>query len=126
MALNTRKQCQKCNTPISGDFDLCRSCYYAYTRNTRKNKTTDYQDIVNIHTPPEVRKKLNMGDIWDNSVKCLDCGDIIRSRNLHDYRHCSCGKSSVDGGSWYCKTSGNVEVLCVPFTYPSKEDDTDV
>lgn len=119
-----RKQCQKCNTPISGDFDMCRSCYYRYTRNMRKNLTVDYQDLVNIHTPPEVRKKLRIGDIWDNSIECTKCGDIVRSRNEHDYKHCKCGATAIDGGSWEVRSKGRYgKARTVLFTYLHSEEE---
>ena len=65
--------------------------------------TTDYQDFTTKATPKEERRKIHTGDIWANRAKCLNCGDIIRSKNRHDFRTCSCGNLSVDGGSWYIK-----------------------
>lgn len=53
------------------------------------------------------REKYGIGDILENAAECLKCGDYIRSNNRHDYRSCSCGAISVDGGSWYAKRSGN-------------------
>ena len=38
-----------------------------------------------------------------NKIKCLHCGDIIVSVYTHDYKNCSCGKISVDGGKSYLK-----------------------
>lgn len=63
----------------------------------------DYQTICNIKTPKSERRKMNIGDIWDNSAQCLNCMEVIRSKNRHDYVTCSCGNVSVDGGSWYIK-----------------------
>lgn len=68
---------------------------------------TDYHDFTNIDTPQSERRKLNVGDIWENGAQCLTCGDYVRSRNRHDYATCSCGNVSVDGGSWYAKRSFN-------------------
>lgn len=86
----------------------------------------DYQTICTKGTPEEERRRKNIGDIWNNSVKCLKCGDIIRSKNRHDYVECSCGKIACDGGSWYCKRSGdlnNYEELSELFNgYGCKED----
>jgi hypothetical protein len=67
------------------------------------NNITDYQTFTTIDMPREERRKLNVGDIWSNSVECLECGDKIRSRNKHDFRSCKCGSVSVDGGSDYLK-----------------------
>lgn len=64
---------------------------------------TDYQIFSTIDTPKEERRRLRIGDIWSNSAKCLVCGEVIRSCNIHDYVTCSCGNLSVDGGSCYLK-----------------------
>ena len=37
------------------------------------------------------------------SITCPNCKDTIYSRATHDYRSCSCGKYSVDGGFDYSK-----------------------
>ena len=55
------------------------------------------------------RSKFNTGDIFENAARCKKCGDYIRSNHVHDFVTCSCGAVSVDGGSWYCKRSGNPE-----------------
>ena len=36
-----------------------------------------------------------------NRAKCLVCGEILESRHRHDYKTCSCGGLSVDGGRDY-------------------------
>lgn len=51
----------------------------------------------------ETRRKYYTGDILVNAVKCLKCGDTIRSNHRHDYKTCSCGNAMVDGGSWYAR-----------------------
>lgn len=38
-----------------------------------------------------------------NAVQCRHCGDVIESRNVHDYVTCSCGTCSVDGGLEYLR-----------------------
>jgi len=63
----------------------------------------DYHDFVNIDTPAEERRKLNVGDIFINAATCKLCGDTVRSRNRHDFVTCSCGNLSVDGGSAYIR-----------------------
>lgn len=57
------------------------------------------------------RAKFNTGDILENAAVCLKCNDYVRSNNLHDYKSCSCGAMAVDGGSWYCKRTGNMEFI---------------
>jgi hypothetical protein len=70
---------------------------------------TDYQEFTTKNTSKEQRRKLNIGDIWSNQAKCLKCGDIIRSKNRHDYVECKCGAIAVDGGSWYLRRTGKEE-----------------
>ena len=73
----------------------------------KEYKPVDYQDFTTIDTPKEERRKINVGDIYSNSAKCLECGDEIRSKNRHDYVRCSCGNVAIDGGSWYSKVNCN-------------------
>jgi hypothetical protein len=68
-----------------------------------KMKVTDYHTFVNKNTPKDKRNSLHVGDVWLNQAKCLECGDVIRSKNLHHFVTCTCGNLSVDGGSWYLK-----------------------
>lgn len=46
-----------------------------------------------------------MEKIISNKIKCNICGDIIESKSVHDYKKCSCGRVSVDGGQEYLKRS---------------------
>ena len=64
---------------------------------------TDTQEFTTKDMSVEERRKLDVGDIWANQAKCKKCGDIIRSKNRHDFVTCKCGAISVDGGSWYAK-----------------------
>lgn len=64
---------------------------------------TDTQEFTTKDTSVEERRKLGVGDIWANQAKCKKCGDVIRSKNRHDFVSCSCGAISVDGGSWYAR-----------------------
>lgn len=38
-----------------------------------------------------------------NRIQCDSCKDVIVSTHTHDYKHCKCGKVSVDGGSSYLR-----------------------
>ena len=55
--------------------------------------------------------------IIKNQVKCNNCGDTIESKHRHDFRTCSCGSVSVDGGHDYLrrcyKTEGDYEELSI-------------
>lgn len=69
----------------------------------------DYQTFTTKVTPKALRNERGVGDYWSNTVKCLKCGDVIRSRNRHDFVECSCGNIAVDGGSWYLKRVGALD-----------------
>ena len=45
--------------------------------------------------------KAIMKRIIKNAIRCSKCGDIIESTYCHDYKTCSCGLVSVDGGRDY-------------------------
>lgn len=55
------------------------------------------------------RKEIHAGDIRLNMARCRNCGDIIRSRHVHDFVRCKCGALAVDGGSFYAKRCGDVD-----------------
>ena len=42
-----------------------------------------------------------------NAIQCPRCGDTIYSRTRHDYRSCSCGSVSIDGGFDYMISSNS-------------------
>lgn len=86
----------------------------------------DYQTITTKSTSLNNRRKLDIGDIWSNSLKCLKCNDIIRSRNRHDFVTCSCGTCSIDGGSWYVHINGNFEDYELLTEYYADVKDEDV
>lgn len=44
-------------------------------------------------------------------VQCILCKDIIESTYLHDYVECTCGKTFVDGGKYYIRTTIYGKVL---------------
>lgn len=40
-------------------------------------------------------------------VQCLNCGEILQSKDIHDFQHCDCHNYTfVDGGSQYCRYGG--------------------
>jgi len=50
-----------------------------------------------------------MMKIIRNMIKCNNCGDIIESTHVHDFKFCSCKRVAVDGGHEYlrrCYTDG--------------------
>lgn len=44
-----------------------------------------------------------MKKIIANRIQCKHCGDIIESLTVHDFKTCSCGMVSVDGGHDYLR-----------------------
>jgi len=66
-----------------------------------KYDRTDYHTFTTKDMSEVERRKINVGDIWMNTIKCKKCGDIITSNNLHDFKYCKCKSTFVDGGSWY-------------------------
>ena len=46
-------------------------------------------------------------EIISTKIKCKKCGDIIESKSTNDYKKCSCGAVTVDGGKDYLKRIGN-------------------
>lgn len=40
-------------------------------------------------------------------IKCLSCGDIIRSMHRHDFKYCVCGDTFIDGGTDYLRAGGS-------------------
>jgi hypothetical protein len=40
-----------------------------------------------------------------NRAKCLQCGDIVESAQLHDSKVCTCGGLTVSGGREYLRRS---------------------
>ena len=43
--------------------------------------------------------------IIKNAIQCKKCGEIIESVERHDFKTCSCGACSVDGGHDYLRRS---------------------
>jgi hypothetical protein len=43
--------------------------------------------------------------IIKNSAQCLICKDVLVSESVHDFRTCTCGNLSTDGGYTYVKRS---------------------
>lgn len=41
-----------------------------------------------------------------NAVRCLQCGEVVDSKNTHDYVVCRCGNIAVDGGPSYERIVG--------------------
>ena len=100
--LNMKKWiCTKCWIDCDEKYTLCTEHWEAWEE-SRKERP-DYRCLVNIYSPKSVRKGYTIGDYFHNCVRCLHCGFIVESLNLHDYQTCPCWTVSVDGGSQYLK-----------------------
>lgn len=42
--------------------------------------------------------------ITKNRIKYKYCGDIIESKSRYNFKFCSCGKVSIDGGDFILKS----------------------
>lgn len=40
-----------------------------------------------------------------NMAQCLNCKDVLISKDLHDLQTCSCGNLTIDGGTYSFKRS---------------------
>lgn len=49
----------------------------------------------------------DMKKVLRNACKCAKCGDVIESKNRHDFVMCSCGSIFTDGGTDYIRRGGN-------------------
>lgn len=71
--------------------------------NGEANETWRNNFKVPRKRPSQRKRKI----ITKNCIKCKKCGDIIESRNVHDFKTCRCGACSVDGGHEYLRRLGN-------------------
>lgn len=72
-----------------------------------------------IAEKPTKRKYEEEAKLKVTAAECLHCHDIIFSRALYDFRSCTCGRTSIDGGLNYTKVGGAPEefitfILVVP------------
>ena len=66
-----------------------------------------------------------MNRIIVNAAKCLVCGDIIESVSHYDFKTCSCGNLSVDGGHEYIKRSWKDISKVIELSVTVDEDSTE-
>ena len=58
-----------------------------------------------------------------NAIQCKKCGDIIESVSVHDFKTCSCGACSVDGGHYYLRRCAKSLEDFVDLSEFQKDDD---
>ena len=54
-------------------------------------------------------KDLSDKNILVNKIQCKKCNDIIESKDVHDFKWCTCKSIAVDGGLEYLRKVGNLE-----------------
>lgn len=84
---------------------------------TLESQTTDKQTAAAIRdfmtenklwkiptSDNEIRTSEESEQIVYNAVKCLQCGETLVSRHVHDYKTCECtNEAMVDGGNEYAR-----------------------
>ena len=78
----------------------------------------------------ELKEKGLRKVLTHNSVKCLECGEVLVSKSQHHYVQCSCpNETACDGGLDYqrvlAKDLDNVEVLS-KYLYMTKDEYEDI
>jgi hypothetical protein len=67
-----------------------------------------------------------MRQIVYNAIKCLECGETIVSRSLHDYVTCECpNEAMVDGGTDYERYGADDMTMIEP-KYIYADDDFEI
>ena len=61
------------------------------------------------------REKSKENNLYDkkilvNKIQCKKCNDIIESKNVHDFKWCTCKSIAVDGGLEYLRCISQVKV----------------
>ncbi len=59
-----------------------------------------------------------------NKIQCKKCKDIIESKDVHDFKWCSCKSIAVDGGLEYLRRVGNLEDIIELSKYGNKQEVT--
>ena len=50
-----------------------------------------------------------MRKILVNKIRCKNCGDIIESKSVNDFKFCQCKSVAVDGGHDYLRRVGEFD-----------------
>ena len=48
-------------------------------------------------------------------IRCLNCNDIIESKDLHDCVSCKCGACSIDGGKQYTRNGEDTNYIKIVY-----------
>ena len=69
-------------------------------------------------------KAISNNKILVNKIQCNKCKDIIESKNVHDFKWCSCKSIAVDGGLEYLRRVGNLEDIIELSEFENKQEGT--
>ena len=64
----------------------------------------------------------NNKKILVNKIQCKKCKDIIESKNVHDFKWCTCKSIAVDGGLEYLRRIGNLEDIIELSKFDMKQE----
>jgi DNA-directed RNA polymerase subunit RPC12/RpoP len=115
------KKCSRCGilTKIKGrTYDvpkemetICVRCDFKFFTKTGPPNVRDCPNCGKKTTIISLSGKFG---IEVTATQCPKCKDIIFSRVRHDYRSCSCGEVSIDGGFDYLKLTFSKDVSNLP------------
>ena len=69
-------------------------------------------------------KAISNNKILVNKIQCNKCKDIIESKNVHDFKWCTCKSIAVDGGLEYLRRVGNLEDIIELSEFENKQEGT--
>ena len=95
--------CENCGRKVSKLGYSCRNhCPYClHSKHVDKNPGDRAEECHGDLEPVSLEIDGKKGYII--IFKCKKCGDIIESTSVHDFKTCSCGACSVDGGHDYLR-----------------------
>ena len=90
----------------------------------KRTATPEFRNLEELLELENTGSKQNTRPrIIRNAVQCKNCWDIIESTYRHDFRTCSCGKVSVDGGHDYLRRCYESEDCYIDLSETIDSDD---
>ena len=91
---------------VRGEYEPSAVYYCAKPNRRKKHRTyvlltrNNGQMWIRGMSPKEMEKYR-----YQAAIHCFACDDVIYSVNRHDFRSCTCGSVSIDGGKDYFKAA---------------------
>jgi hypothetical protein len=115
---NTQQACSALEGDITYINTFCvKGAYFpvAVFHNATPDRSKNHKDFVLLW----INSRMGRDDVmisgmdsdemekyrYQSGIYCPDCKEVIYSVNRHDYRKCSCGRCTVDGGKDYLKSN---------------------